>query len=921
MPAAAFRTSLWFFIACHLTISSYTAPLAAYEPDQDVAFTANLPSGSTVAPTLKIADQKVYPTVFATVTIPKYLPTPFKKYAQQYMTALRAGLKGTVDVAILGLQGEDGGTGVHTRITWLKGGFAAADDFRRNIAPRWTRLANIFPSKKWAPYVHMEAISYTCVVKKDGSDPAEAPGITPTLLIAAALSDRFPAFMNSTSINKFTTALRNALLPDVAIIRTNWFIDDNEGTARKPVLNVMIQGPNQARLQQLGSKIQQIQKRKIPSSAVWPSALRLGAVHIEGGVLLPRICMMKTSSSIKDIIPKVQKLDYVPGSREAIMIVAPPKTGKTPFRMTAYAFASTTPKDDKSCDCKEGGRRNLLQTSDDVMCDFESKLNPQATYTFSVKSVDATGQVSPETRVPAPPPDSPPPSPPPASPPLSPPLDSPPPSPPPDSLPPPPPDSPPPPSPPDSPPPPPPPNSPPPPPPPDSPPPPPPPDSPPPSPPPDSPPPPPLDSPPPSPPPGSPPPPPPPPPDTPSLPPPPPDTSIFTAPPSDSPPPSPPPETPPPAADLPPSVLSAEVLMSLPTLAFTDDQEYDPATNTTIVNVAKAAVNGFPEDPTGCISKNTLPMEADLNATPRYALQIIPSLGAWNKPDYDSNLSIQLQYAKAMFNRMSALGISGTGLRVFNVDNSVLGAGIHTRIWFKSNIDCINFRDNSDTDGELASFLSPDIFGTPKLRMITMNKCHKWKIPTTFLAQSDFATLSLQSVSAPASPNVATTQTLCTDWTSEEDPANSGQPSKALQLIVSFSNFTRMSYINSATIHAIFKSNLEAYLKSLSPPVSGRPILEIKAIDNSAAGAGVHARIYFSVSNDDCSRFAANLRNYPSEKDQDDIEMSKIWTDSAFGIVTRRSAMRACRNWKSPKDVGGYPSTTSPYKGTTLLQV
>ncbi|KAG7674780.1 hypothetical protein KSW81_006200 [Nannochloris sp. 'desiccata'] len=361
--------------------------------------------------------------------------------------------------------------------------------------------------------------------------------------------------------------------------------------------------------------------------------------------------------------------------------------------------------------------------------------------------------------------------------------------------------------------------------------------------------------------------------------------------------------------------------MSLPTLAFTDDQEYDPATNTTIVNVAKAAVNGFPEDPTGCISKNTLPMEADLNATPRYALQIIPSLGAWNKPDYDSNLSIQLQYAKAMFNRMSALGISGTGLRVFNVDNSVLGAGIHTRIWFKSNIDCINFRDNSDTDGELASFLSPDIFGTPKLRMITMNKCHKWKIPTTFLAQSDFATLSLQSVSAPASPNVATTQTLCTDWTSEEDPANSGQPSKALQLIVSFSNFTRMSYINSATIHAIFKSNLEAYLKSLSPPVSGRPILEIKAIDNSAAGAGVHARIYFSVSNDDCSRFAANLRNYPSEKDQDDIEMSKIWTDSAFGIVTRRSAMRACRNWKSPKDVGGYPSTTSPYKGTTFKAV
>jgi len=53
----------------------------------------------TAAETLNITnyqdnDENVYPTVFATVTIPKFLPIPFKKYADQYMRTLRAGLKG-----------------------------------------------------------------------------------------------------------------------------------------------------------------------------------------------------------------------------------------------------------------------------------------------------------------------------------------------------------------------------------------------------------------------------------------------------------------------------------------------------------------------------------------------------------------------------------------------------------------------------------------------------------------------------------------------------------------------------------------------------------------------------------------------------------------------------------------------------------
>jgi hypothetical protein len=81
-----------------------------------------------------------------------------------------------------------------------------------------------------------------------------------------------------------------------------------------------------------------------------------------------------------------------------------------------------------------------------------------------------------------------------------------------------------------------------------------------------------------------------------------------------------------------------------------------------------------------------------------------------------------------MFDKITSLGISGAGLRVFNVDNSVIGAGIHTRIWFKSSVDCLAFRDAADSSSKLAGFLSSSLFGTPTLRMITMNKCHKWKV-------------------------------------------------------------------------------------------------------------------------------------------------------------------------------------------------
>jgi hypothetical protein len=96
--------------------------------------------------------------------------------------------------------------------------------------------------------------------------------------------------------------------------------------------------------------------------------------------------------------------------------------------------------------------------------------------------------------------------------------------------------------------------------------------------------------------------------------------------------------------------------------------------------------------------------------------------------------------------------------------------------------------------------------------------------------------------------------------------------------------------------------------------------MEIKALDNSAAGAGVHVRLYFSINNDDCLTFAYRLRNFPAENDQNDLEMSSIWNDASFGTITRRSAMRSCKNWKKPSGAA-YPNTVSNYKSVVALTI
>ncbi len=117
-----------------------------------------------------------------------------------------------------------------------------------------------------------------------------------------------------------------------------------------------------------------------------------------------------------------------------------------------------------------------------------------------------------------------------------------------------------------------------------------------------------------------------------------------------------------------------------------------------------------------------------------------------------------------------------------------------------------------------------------------------------------------------------------------QDP-NSGGPSfKAIQIIVSFSGYQKPGYIASTTIHAKLKSNLETYLTAMG--ITQTVTMEIKAVDNSASGAGIHIRLYFANNNNDCLNFAYKMRNYPSENDQNDVEMGNVWTDAEFGKIS-----------------------------------
>jgi hypothetical protein len=273
-----------------------------------------------------VGGQDVYPALNMIVTIPKFTPTPFKKYANDYMRRLVATLsKNKVKVSIMGLQGEDGGCGVHTKVIFLSGGSAAATDFRSKLI-KFGEGNKIWPAAKYGDGVHLEGISQVCLSKANGNDAQTAPGISPTLVAALALPDRSQAWLTPARKTQFLSAIKAAMKPDRPFVSADTMIDDNDessGFKTKTVFNVMIQGPTLARLEAFNAKLKK-EMKGFNSTGIFPASLGFGHVHIEGGSALPTVCMMETATGTRRLRPIINDITYVLKSTTAKMEVEAP---------------------------------------------------------------------------------------------------------------------------------------------------------------------------------------------------------------------------------------------------------------------------------------------------------------------------------------------------------------------------------------------------------------------------------------------------------------------------------------------------------------------------------------------------------------------------------------------------------------------
>ena len=134
---------------------------------------------------------------------------------------------------------------------------------------------------------------------------------------------------------------------------------------------------------------------------------------------------------------------------------------------------------------------------------------------------------------------------------------------------------------------------------------------------------------------------------------------------------------------------------------------------------------------------------------------------------------------------------------------------------------------------------------------------------------------------------------------------NTGSPDYSLQIITSFSGYTKTSWTaNTNGIQQAYVAAWKAYFTSIGQ--SNALTLQIKAVDNSAAGVSVHARVFFRNNDKSaCDALAAKLLSTaPGDNDYNEQYMSttifNAVANPTFGIVTRRSAMRACKKWEPP---------------------
>eukprot|EP00889_Picochlorum_renovo_P004471 jgi/Picre1/31501/NNA_006853.t1 len=247
-------------------------------------------------------DQSLFPTILMETTIMRSDPKNFYKWLiQDYLRALVQYMLPTLtEASVISLHGEDGGTGVVTRLTFLNGGSKAADDFRKNILPDWDKIQEIWPAERFGKGCHMEGYSFECLATREGEDPSrnsiEKWNLEATIQIWAALARRPPQWVTPEREEDFNRYIKNFMRPAKSSVKSDWFVDDNdyyvpEGGRIKPVFNVQVKSRDLDALNNLRENIKLIMKGNLSSYEIWPRDSGIGPVHIEGETTLhPHFC-------------------------------------------------------------------------------------------------------------------------------------------------------------------------------------------------------------------------------------------------------------------------------------------------------------------------------------------------------------------------------------------------------------------------------------------------------------------------------------------------------------------------------------------------------------------------------------------------------------------------------------------------------
>ena len=387
---------------------------------------------------------------------------------------------------------------------------------------------------------------------------------------------------------------------------------------------------------------------------------------------------------------------------------------------------------------------------------------------------------------------------------------------------------------------------------------------------------------------------------------------------------------------------------TLTTLVFDDGA--DPAAP----NLPSDKAPVYPVDESTCTNSNEFPDEKDPSAAAR-ALQIILNVEGYTKPTFEGSFDIQAKFYKALSGLSSAIGTGDVCMRIFNVDNSRHGAGVKTRIWFNTQADCIDFAEyvrslwGPSGSGTLQNSMgSPNTFrdinnanyqpfdtatfglsgytgytgpggGGVTIRMITnpRSKCHKWKFPTASVCSAQLTYYTPGATTKPTSPTGRNTDTNACE--NEEDPIVPTNTNSNTVFQVVFSMSARRKISGTGTLgydnDNTFAQHVILAFKSYFTTANWSPsLMQIKNVDNSAAGVGLHVRLYIGPSEkSDCNAMASSM--YANERDLTDAEaaLRETWLyDNVFqpyeaalgaayagyfGTITRRASMASCINY------------------------